>query len=95
MIPPRLLAIAAFALGAGCHSLDHPFAGIRLLHTGQDARTYHPETGEYEWPKDAAPRPKSRREPASTVPAATPAPRPDGRPYDPQKGEFADPDPTR
>lgn len=95
MNPPRILALAALAFCAGCNSLDNPFAGMRLLKTGQDARTYNPQTGEFEWPKDATPRPKAKREPASAVPAATPAPKPDGRPYDPQKGAFADPDPTR
>ncbi len=92
---PRLLVLAAFALCAGCNSLENPFAGVRLLKTGQDARAFNPQTGEYEWPKDAAPRPKTKREPGAVTPATTPAPKPDGRPYDPQKGEFADPDPTR
>ena len=89
---PRLIAVAVLALSAGCNSLENPFAGIRLLKTGRDARTFNPQTGEYEWPKNAKPTPKARSEPPSSTP---PGPRPEGRPYDPQKGEFADPDPTR
>ena len=93
---PRLLALAALALCAGCNSLDNPFAGLRLFHTGRDARTFNPQTGEYEWPKEATPRPKTHVAPASShMTSTTPAPKSDGRPYDPQKGAFADPDPTR
>lgn len=45
---PHLLALAALALGAGCNSLENPFAGIRILHTGRDARTFNPQTGTYD-----------------------------------------------
>ena len=91
---PRLLTAAALALGAGCSSLDNPLANLTIFHTGRDARTFNPQTGEYEWPKDATPRPAARtpRRPAA---AATPAPGGDGRYYDPMRGGFTDPEPAR
>jgi len=33
------------ALGGSCNSLENPFTGIRVLHTGQDARTFNPQNG--------------------------------------------------
>ena len=90
---PRLLAAAALALCAGCNSLDNPLSDFRIFKTGRDARTFNPQTGEYEWPKDATPRPQNRA--AKTAAAATPAPKDDGRPFDQQRGEWRDPDPTR
>lgn len=92
---PPLLALAALALSAGCNSLDNPFAGIRVLHTGQDARTFNPQTGTYDWPAGTTPRPPTKAAPASSAPRATPAPQSDGRAYDPQRGAFTDPDPTQ
>lgn len=91
----RILAAAAVAVCAGCNSLDSPFAGTRLSSGGRDARAFNPQTGEYEWPKDSAAFPGTARETSSAAPAAAGAPKPDGRPYDPQKGEFLNPDPTR
>ena len=75
----RLLAIAACALCAGCHSLDNPLSGFRIFQTGRDARTFNPQTGEYEWPRDDAPRPKSKAAPPSGAATATPAPKSDSR----------------
>ena len=89
---PRLLAAAALALGAGCSSLDNPFANLTLLHTGRDARTFNAQTGQYDWPSDTPPRPPNPRRAAA---AATPAPASDGRAYDPQRGGFTDPEPGR
>ena len=87
---PRVLAAAAVALGAGCHSLDNPFSSIP--NTGRDARIYNVQTGRWEWPEKD--RPRSTPKPARTA-AATPAPKDDGRNYDPQKGRFANPEPGR
>ena len=90
---PRLLAAAALALCTGCNSLDNPLANFSLLHTGRDARTFNAQTGQYEWPPDAAPRtpsPAQRR-----TAAATPAPSTDGRSYDPMRGGFTAPEPGR
>ena len=84
---PRLLAAAAFALCAGCNSLDNPLSNLAILHTGRDASAYNPQTGSYEWPKDATPRPVSK---APLRSAATPAPKSDGRSYDPMRGGFTD-----
>ena len=89
---PHLAAIAAFALCAGCNSLDNPLSGFRIFQTGRDARTFNPQTGEYEWPKDAAPRPRPR---VARSAAATPPPKDDGRSFDPMRGEFRDPAPGR
>ena len=89
---PHLLAAAALALCAGCNSLDNPFSNLAILHTGRDARTFNSQTGEFEWPKDATPRPQSRTHPAA---AATPPPKDDGRSFDPIRGEFRDPEPGR
>ncbi len=85
-----LLAIVGLAAGAGCNSLDSPFADVPLLKTGRDARVFNVQTGEYEWPKNTTPRPQAAPPPArrATEPAA---PASDGRPFDPVKGEFADP----
>ena len=91
---PHLLAAAALALCAGCNSLDNPLAKLRIFSAGRDARTFNPQTGEYEWPKNATPRPQSRTARSASA-AATPAPKDDGRPFDPQRGEWRDPDPTR
>ena len=85
---PRLLTTTAFALCAGCNSLDNPFASLRIFSTGRDARTFNAQTGQYEWPKDATPRPQSR---VARTAAATPAPKDDGRPFDPQRGAWSDP----
>ena len=89
---PRLLLAAALALCAGCHSLDNPLANLRILHSGRDARTFNAQTGEYEWPKDATPRPQR---PRARTAAATPPPQDDGRSFDPVRGEFRDPEPGR
>ena len=86
---PHLLATTAFALCAGCNSHDNPLASFRIFSTGRDARTFNAQTGQYEWPKDATPRPQSRV--ARTAAAATPAPKDDGRPFDPQRGAWSDP----
>ncbi|MCE9610017.1 MAG: hypothetical protein K8R23_07385 [Chthoniobacter sp.] len=91
---PHLLALAALALGAGCNSLENPFAGIRVLHTGQDARTFNPQTGTYDWPAGPKPHPPTTAAPAPSAPGASPTPKSDGRAYDPQRGAFSDPDPT-
>ena len=89
---PRLFAAAAFALCAGCTSLDNPLANLGIFHTGRDARTFNAQTGEYEWPKDAAPRPQTR---VRRTAAATPPPKDDGRSFDAVRGEFRDPEPGR
>ena len=89
---PHLLTLAALALGTGCTSLDNPLSNLPLLHTGRDARTFNSQTGEYEWPKDATPRPQPRVRPTA---AATPPPQDDGRSFDPMRGEFRDPEPGR
>ncbi len=87
---PRLFATAAaLALCTGCNSLDNPLADFPLLHTGRDARTFNPQTGQYEWPNGTAPRPQTRA--ARSSAAATPAPKDDGRTYDPQRGGWSDP----
>lgn len=88
-----LLAAAALALCAGCNSLDHPLSNLALLHTGRDARTFNAQTGEYQWPKDATPRPAVTR--PRRAADATPAPAADGRSYDPVRGSFTDPEPGR
>jgi len=93
MTLPRLTAIAALALFAGCNSLENPFAGFSPFRTGHDTRTFNPQTGEYEWPKDATPRPRSRA--PRTTGTDAPAPADDGRSFDPQKREFTEPDPRR
>ena len=85
----RLLAVAAFALCAGCNSLDSPLAGFRIFQTGHDARTYNPQTGCYEWPNDPTSRTQTRV--AHRAAAATPAPKDDGRTYNPQTGRWSDP----
>ena len=92
---PRLLAAAAFALCAGCNSLDNPFSNLAILHTGRDARAYNPQTGNYEWPKDATPRPQTKAPSRSATAQATPPPKGDGRYYDPVRGGFNDPEPGR
>lgn len=89
-----LLAVAGLALGAGCNSLDSPFADVPVLQTGRDARVFNVQTGEYEWPDGTAPRrratsPSARRGVSRAPEPAAPAS--DGRPFDPVKGEFADP----
>ena len=89
---PHLLAVAALALGAGCSSLDNPITSLGIFRTGRDARTFNPQTGEYEWPKDATPRPQRR---VARTAAATPPPKDDGRPFDAMRGEFRDPPPGR
>lgn len=89
---PHLLAVAALALGAGCSSLDNPITNLGIFRTGRDARTFNPQTGEYEWPKAATPRPQPR---VARTAAATPPPKDDGRPFDVQRGEFRDPPPGR
>ena len=86
---PRLIAVAAFSLCAGCNSLDSPLAGFRIFQTGHDARTYNPQTGRYEWPNDVTPRPQTRV--ARAAAATTSAPKDDGRSYDPQRGRWSDP----
>jgi hypothetical protein len=88
-----LLTAAGLALLAGCNSLDSPFSDWKLLQTGRDGRVYNPQTGEYEWPKNATPRPKTTPAHQSGRAPATPAPANDGRGYDPIKGEFRDPQP--
>jgi hypothetical protein len=87
-----LAAVAGLALLVGCNSLDSPFSDWKLLQTGRDGRVYNPQTGEYEWPKNATPRPKAPARQSGRAPA-TPAPANDGRSYDPIKGEFRDPQP--
>ena len=88
----RLLALASLALGAGCNSLDNPLSGFRIFQTGHDARTFNPQTGQYELSHDATPRPKIKTAPVSGAATATPAPQKNhDRAYDPQKGAFADP----
>ena len=88
---PRLFTIGLLALLAGCQSLDNPFAGFRPFKTGHDARTFNVQTGEYDWPRDAAPRPRTRGARKTAAPAAAG----DGREYDLQRREFAEPDPRR
>lgn len=90
----RVLILAVGALCAGCNSLDNPLTSIPIFRSGHDGRVFNSRTGEYEWPKEAPARPAnaSRRAAPAT---ATPAPKNNGRPYDPQKGEFADPSPGR
>ena len=90
---PRLLAAAALALCAGCNSLDSPLSNFVIFRTGRDARTFNPQTGEFEWPKDTTPRPAGKA--PRRAAAAPPAPKDDGRYYDPMRGGFTDPDPTR
>lgn len=92
---PHLLAAAALVLGAGCNSLDNPLTHLDLFKTGHDGRVFNSRTGEYEWPARPTPRPRTKAAPASRTAAATPAPSADGRGYDPQKGEFAEPNPAR
>jgi hypothetical protein len=87
-----LAAAAGLALLAGCNSLDSPFSDWKVFQSGRDGRVYNPQTGEYEWPKNTTPRPKSPTRPSGRT-SATPEPTNDGRGYDPIKGEFRDPQP--
>ena len=52
----RQLALFAAALGSAvilsaCQSLEE----TNLFASGRDARTFNPQTGRYEWPKESAP----------------------------------------
>lgn len=92
---PLLFALTASALCAGCNSLDSPLTSLNPFRSGHDGRVYNIQTGEYEWPKDATPRPVKSARRAGRTPS-TPSPNPDdGRPYDPQKSEFREPQPGR
>ncbi len=83
------VVLAATALVTGCNSLDNPLGG--LLNTGNDARVFNSQTGQYEWPPEKrTPRPKGTPPP----PVATPVPerQSEGRYYDPQKGQWVEAD---
>lgn len=93
--PPRICALAISTLLAACNSLDNPLAGMNLLNSGHDGRVFNSQTGEFEWPKDATPRPGRTRKTAELSAALKPTPTPagDGRYYDTQKGQWVDPPP--
>jgi hypothetical protein len=96
-LSPLVVLLGASALLAACNSLDNPLRGMNLLGTGHDGRVYNPQTGEFEWPKDATSRPGRTRK-ASELSAAlkatpAPAPKSDGRYYDAQKSQWVEPPP--
>jgi hypothetical protein len=81
---------ATAVLVAGCNSLDNPLGG--LFHTGDDARVFNSQTGQWEWPPEKrTPRPKTTPTPA---PITTPVPerQSEGRYYDPQKNQWVEAD---
>jgi len=80
-----LLSTTVFV--AGCNSLDNPLAG--LFHTGNDARVFNPQTGQYEWPPEQRkPQPRGPATAGGTTPA--PERQSEGRYYDPQKNQWVE-----
>jgi hypothetical protein len=80
--------LAASALLTGCGSLDNPFT--RFFHTGNDARVFNAQTGQYEWPEEKKSAEQRKAPAVAAALAGAPASqeRGDGRYFDAQKNQW-------
>ena len=83
-MPIFAAALCAASFFAGCGSLDHP----NFFATGQDARTYNPQTGRYEWPDSEPSKPRVISRVTHPAPERNDAAPDDGRVFNPQTGRF-------